>query len=400
MQDFSTRLTYLFQRYYSGGATVEEKTELMAMVQQSQSDEQLTDLLKKTWEESEDNQTIFTKEQSADIFRDIVSQAPDEAHSQEKNIFVPGKLYWWRYAAAAILLVCGLGVFYKFNSAVNPVGQMAPAPALTNDAAPGGNRATLTLADGSEIILDDAANGLLARQGSAEVRKSDDGQVIYNADKTTAQLNPNQMNTLATPKGGQYQIVLPDGSKVWLNASSSIRFPAVFAGHERKVEITGEVYFEVQKDRTRPFKVRFQENEIEVLGTSFNVMTYLDEPSSKTTLIEGAVSLVTRNSSKKLKPGQQAAISSAGNIKTSEVDIEEAIAWKKGLFYFRNESIEDVMKKAARWYDIQIEYRGAVPVRQFTGKVSMDVNISELLNMLNYAGMNCKIENKKVIISN
>jgi transmembrane sensor len=223
--------------------------------------------------------------------------------------------------------------------------------------------------------------------------------LVYNSTKTDQALSLNQINMLSTPKGGQYQIILPDGSKVWLNSSSSIKYPATFAENERKVEVTGEVYFEVTKDKSKPFRVIFDETEVEVLGTSFNVMAYKDDTTSRTTLVEGAVSLTNKHSNKRLKPGQQASVSSSGNITTQVVDIEEAIAWKKGLFYFRNANIQQIMKKAARWYDIEIRYEGAVPVRQFTGKVSMDVNISELLQMLNYAGVKCRMEDKKIIIS-
>lgn len=192
---------------------------------------------------------------------------------------------------------------------------------------------------------------------------------------------------------------MPDGSKVWLNASSSIRFPAFFDRNERKVEITGEVYFEVTKDKSKPFKVLFGDSEVEVLGTSFNIMAYEDESLSKTTLVEGSVKLKNSKENKQLSPGEQASINSGGHIVAGIVDVDEAIAWKSGLFYFRDAGIEEVMRQASRWYDIDIKYNGKIPVRQFTGKVSRNVNISELLNMLRYAGVNCRIEDNKVVVS-
>lgn len=395
MHDFSTRLAYLFQKYYSGDASAEETDELMALIREAQDDQQLSGLLKDAWENAAKRPGFFSQDESNTIFSNILEQTADG----DEDIEPLRRWYWWRYAAAAILVLVGLGALYKFNTESITQPKIASTE-LVNDVEPGGNRATLTLADGSTILLDSASNGVLATQAGARISKNSDGQLTYDAQNNGAAADPNQVNMLSTPKGGQYQITLPDGSKVWLNSSSSIRFPASFADNERSVAITGEVYFEVKKDKRRPFRVHFQDNEIEVLGTSFNVMAYQDEPSSRTTLIEGSVSLTNSNNRKKLTPGEQAAINGNGNIKTTQVDVDEVIAWKKGLFYFRDESIEQVMKKASRWYDIQVEYQGSIPLRQFTGKVSMDVNISELLNMLSYAGVNCKLENKKVIIAN
>lgn len=268
------------------------------------------------------------------------------------------------------------------------------------DLPPGGNRALLTLADGSTIVLDSAANGLLATQGKTQISKKEDGQLIYNSENKDNDQAVSQMNMLSTPKGGQYQIFLPDGSKVWLNALSSIKYPTAFSKNERKVEVTGEVFFEVQKDINRPFKVFFGETEVEVLGTSFNVTAYPEDATSRTTLVEGSISLTSSHIHKQLKPGDQASVGASGNITTQIVDVEEAIAWKKGLFYFRNAGIEQIMKKAARWYDIKVRYDGAIPAKRFTGKIPMDVNVSELLQMLNYAGVACRFEDNQVIVSN
>ncbi|SEJ39822.1 FecR family protein [Dyadobacter koreensis] len=399
MSEFSTRLTYLFNRYYCGEATSLETDELMAIIKEAKSNQELNELLQRAWDQTAGDQDFFSPQQSEKIFDSIISLATN-GHHEEEDMEPPvlRSFYWWRYAAAAIILIFGFGALYKFRSKseIQTVGLVQP---VTKDVPPGGNRAMLTLSDGSTIILDSAANGILARQGSTEVSKKENGQLVYNSSKQDNTKITNQINTLSTPKGGQYQIVLPDGSKVWLNSSSSIKFPAFFSKNERKVEVTGEVYFEVVKDKSKPFKVLFQDTEIEVLGTSFNVMAYRDEAFSKTTLIEGSVSLTNKNTNKRLRPGQQASVGRSGNITTEEVDIDEAIAWKKGLFFFRDASIAEVMKKAGRWYDVEIEYQGAIPVRQFTGKVSMDVNISELLTMLKYAGVNCRIDNKKIIIS-
>lgn len=399
MNEFSTRLIYLFDRYYTGEATVEETDELMSVIRSAKNDHQLNSLLEETWENLNSHGIFFTMEESDKIFGSIVQPQDHFVQDQEDDYQPNFQIsYWWRYAAAAILLVLGFGALYDFKS--NQEHQkISPVQVTVKDIRPGGNRALLTLADGSTIILDSAANGLLATQGDTKVSKKENGQLVYSSSKKDNAQSLSQINVLSTPKGGQYQIILPDGSKVWLNSSSSIRYPATFAKNERKVQVTGEVYFEVIKDKSKPFRVTFEETEVEVLGTSFNVMAYNDDSTSKTTLVEGSVSLTNNHHNKRLKPGQQASVGSSGKISMREVNIEEAIAWKKGLFYFRNAGIQQIMKKAARWYDIEIEYQGAIPVRQFTGKVSMDVNISELLQMLNYAGVRCRIENKKIIIS-
>ncbi|WP_439559540.1 FecR family protein, partial [Dyadobacter sp.] len=267
----------------------------------------------------------------------------------------------------------------------------------TADVKPGGNKALLTLSDGSAIALDQVESGFVARQGNAEIRKAQEGILVYNAkaDERTGTIS---MNTLSTPKGGQYQVRLPDGSKVWLNASSSIRFPSAFAASERKVEITGEAYFEVAKDKRKPFRVKFNQSEVLVLGTSFNIMAYPEEGASRTTLVEGSVDIKNVGQNARLKPGQQAAILATGQIKTKYTPVEEAVAWKNGEFYFQDASVEEVMRQLSRWYDVRINYNGKIPLKQFTGRVSRQVSLSEIVGMLRYAGVNCKLDNKQIII--
>jgi transmembrane sensor len=399
MNEFSTRLIYLFNLYYSGESTEGQTEELMSMIRAAKHDHQLNDLLEETYKNLSCHGIFFTKEESDKILDSIMeTTAGFEKDPEFDNQQKPRFSFLWRLSAAAVLLLMGFGAFYHFRFTKSPK-HIPVAKTAVKDLPPGGNRALLTLADGSTIVLDDAANGLLATQGSARISKKENGQLVYNDIKKDKAQSVSQMNMLSTPKGGQYQIILPDGSKVWLNSFSSIRYPAIFAANERKVEVTGEVYFEVKKDKSKPFRVSFDETEVEVLGTSFNVMAYKDDTTSRTTLVEGSVSLTNNHNNKHLKPGQQAWVGSSGKMTTHTVDVEEAIAWKKGLFYFRNANIQQVMKKASRWYDIDVRYEGAVPLRQFTGKVSMEVNISELLQMLNYAGVKCRLEDKTIIIS-
>ncbi|SKB46949.1 FecR family protein [Dyadobacter psychrophilus] len=392
MDNSEHRLEELFNRYYQGLATASEKEELMAFIRSAKHDAHLEKLLKNSWVNLDADENIFTAEKSNAMLSSIFDSAPKE-QTTTKVLHIG----WLRYAsAAAIFILVGLGIWWKLTS--DPATGIAHnTQPKTEDVRPGGAKALLTLSDGSAIELATAKSGFLTRQGAAEVSKSQDGVLVYNATPGNANAKVS-MNTLTTPKGGQYEMLLPDGSKVWLNASSSIRFPSVFPASERKVEITGEAYFEVARDKSRPFSVKFNKSEVQVLGTSFNIMAYPEEGPSKTTLVEGSVFIKNVNQNTKLKPGQQAAVLPTGKIKTQYIALDEAIAWKNGMFYFKDAGIEEVMRQLSRWYDVEVSYSGKIPVRQFTGRVSRNVNLSEVSGMLRYAGVNCRIEGSKMII--
>ncbi|MEB0250185.1 FecR domain-containing protein, partial [Mucilaginibacter sp. 5B2] len=267
------------------------------------------------------------------------------------------------------------------------------------DALPGGNKAVLTLANGKTIVLDNAENGTLAKEGTTLVKKTTDGQVIYNTNALAGDEAAPSINTISTPRGGQYQVVLPDGTQVWLNSASSLTFPTRFTGRSRQVKITGEAYFEVTKNTLMPFKVKTNRADIEVLGTHFNVMAYDDEVIMKTTLLEGAVSITSGTFSARLKPGQQAQIKSSGQNKIiNDVDVDDETAWKNGIFQFREVGIDAILRQAARWYDVPVTYNGKVPDKVFTGRISRNVKASVLLDILKYTGVNLKIEGNKIIV--
>ncbi|WP_031530167.1 FecR family protein [Dyadobacter crusticola] len=392
MDNTERRLQDLFDRYYHGNATDDEKQELMDLVRSGRYDALLEQYLKHNWLDQAGDDTLFTKEKSNAMLSAILDAASQSAAPEKKVV----RLNWLRYAAAAILLLTGFGIWYHVQNSREESNSIAEIPKST-DVKPGGNKALLTLSDGSAIALDQVESGFVARQGNAEIRKAQEGILVYNA-KTNERPGAVSINTLSTPKGGQYQVRLPDGSKVWLNASSSIRFPSVFAAAERKVEITGEAYFEVAKDKRKPFRVKFNESEVLVLGTSFNIMAYPEEGASKTTLVEGSVAIQNVGRNARLKPGQQAAILATGQIKTKYTPVEEAVAWKNGEFYFQEASVEEVMRQLSRWYDVRIKYNGKIPVKQFTGRISRQVGLSEIVGMLRYAGVNCSVENKQIII--
>lgn len=298
-------------------------------------------------------------------------------------------------AAAVILITLGAAAFLYLKNTSETTLAKTDNKQLINDVAPGGNKAVLTLADGSEIILDNAQNGALSQQGNTKILKLDAGQLSYKTDgtKTNGEV---LYNTIATPRGGQYQIILPDGSTVWLNAASSLRFPTAFVGKQRTVELTGEAYFEVKPlspptggEQKMPFIVHVNTPsgdggmDVQVLGTHFNVMAYTEEDAVRTTLLEGAVKVTKGAAVGLLKPGQQAKLNkTAGNIKISEADVEEVMAWKNGLFLFNNEGIKTIMRQISRWYDVDISFEGNIPDKNFTGQISRNNNLSQVLKML------------------
>ena len=313
---------------------------------------------------------------------------------------------WWRIpAAAAVFLLIASSIFFIFNPK-NKKQELAKTelnrPTPVNDIAPGGNKAVLTLSDGSSIVLDSAANGTLTQQGNIKVQKLDNGQLAYIVNgKQVTENDEAFYNTISTPRGGQYQVTLADGTQVWLNAASSIRFPVVFTGAERKVEITGEVYFEVSKNAAIPFKVKTAASEVEVLGTHFNVNAYDDEAAVKTTLLEGSVKIIAAGQPiKYLQPGQQSAINKQGTITVlNNADTEEVLAWKNGRFQFNSADLKSILRQISRWYDVDVVYKGNVNLH-FTGQLTRNDNVSKVFEELVLTGeVHFKIEGKKIIVT-
>jgi ferric-dicitrate binding protein FerR (iron transport regulator) len=313
----------------------------------------------------------------------------------------------WLYAAAVIFLVLVTGGGYLWmhrssSSGATIAGEKDVAKGFKSDRSPGGNKAVLTLADGSTIVLDSAHNGLLSQQGNSKVQKLDSGQLAYEIAASLKQPAASEAtyNTITTPRGGQYQVVLSDGSKVWINAASSLRFPTSFSGKGREVELKGEAYFEIKENKAMPFKVKVsQGEEVEVLGTHFNIMAYEDEPVVKTTLLEGRIKVTAGVTSKMVKPGQQVQINAKGElVLVGDVDVEEAVAWKNGYFQFHIADIETVMRQLTRWYDIDVYYESRKPEGHFLGEISRNNNLSDVLKMLEVNGVHFRMEGKKLIV--
>ncbi|WP_069659974.1 FecR family protein [Arcticibacter eurypsychrophilus] len=316
-------------------------------------------------------------------------------------------------AAAVVLLVLSFGAYQYIQINFSQKNQIVSTK--FKDINPGGNKAILTLSDGSQIILNKEKKGLLANRGNIAIRNDQDGQVVFqilkggHADADSRNL---AYNTISTPKGGQYMIILPDGTRVWLNAASSLKFPAQFSGRTRKVELTGEAYFEVKTIIAKkghdkmPFIVHTiceegdrREQEIRVLGTHFNINAYADEAVSKTTLLEGSVRVtqLATHTTRLLHPGQQAKV--AHDIQLSNVDTEEVLAWKNGYFVFENENIGSIMRKISRWYNVDIEYKGNIQNKRFGGTISKFKNVSEVLKIMELTGViHFGIEERRITV--
>jgi len=310
-----------------------------------------------------------------------------------------GNLYqlrkWGRWAAAAVLAAAVAGAFFWLKPAkTKGTGAIHMAQ---KEVPPGGNKAILTLADGTMVVLDSAGTGPIARQGNSTIVKKADGQIEYDVKGLAGEKV--MINTMQTPRGGQYQLTLPDGTKVWLNSESSISYPAVFLGGERNVKITGEAYFEVTGDPRRPFKVELNgSSSIEVLGTHFNINAYADEPAMKATLLEGSIRLKNDGSSALLAPGDQAQIGRTIQVH-KDADLDKVVAWKNGLFNFNHSDLPEVMRQLARWYDMDVVYDGAVPDFRFRGKLSKDLSLSQVLRILEAVDVHFNIVGKTIRVS-
>jgi len=295
-------------------------------------------------------------------------------------------------AAASLLIAIAIFVLLKDSrSAVSP-----PVAAAGRQIMPGRNTATLTLASGRQILLDSAANGDLVQQSGARLVKEDSGSISYQASGKTENL---AYNTLSTPRSGEFQLTLADGSRVWLNNASSLRYPTAFNGDHRVVELTGEAYFEIAPRSSQPFVVRVGGESIEVLGTSFNVMAYADEAGTQTTLLTGAVRVSAGGASVQLKPDDQSLFDGTGGLEVLHgVPSRDIVSWKDGFFYFGRASFAAVMRQLARWYDVDVVYEGKAPEMEFGGKIDRSLPLNELLRFLDKNQIRFRLEGRKLIV--
>lgn len=388
------KLHFLFNLYITGQIDNEQERELMGLISANESDDEIRTIIRECFDNLPE--TYSMNEQSADrIFENICRKRAVTTLWVKRS---KGEKVFRAVTAVAAVLLIALSVFiFREPEEVEVINQIVKIekpiekPLYKNDIRPGGNKAILTLADGSKVVLDDAKEGKLGKQGMATIIKLDSGRVAYNLNSPDATGNGNALyNTISTPKGGKFTVTLPDGTTVWMNASTTLKFPTSFEGKERRVDLTGEAYFEVATNPERPFIVIAGNSRVKVCGTHFNVMAYPEEMLSRTTLLEGCVEVspvkvagaIADNSVVTLTPGQQACMDKGSVIEVVDADPEEVIAWKNGLFIFKNENIESIMLKISRWYGVDIIYDESYKSSTFTGKVSRSENVSGVLRML------------------
>ena len=420
----STDLNILIEQYLTQEQSPETQEQLLQVILSPQYRGELELLMQQQYD-----QDAFTDAEDIDLReklfaaiwttqQSVVSSAPgnlsvDVSSPVRRIHFLPSGFF--RYAAAIILAIGLAALAYLLTIHKKSEQTLADVKDhIQTDIAPGGDRAILTLADGSKIILDSAADGQLATQGGVQVIKLANGQIAYDL-RGLASKNA-MWNTINTPRGGQYRVTLPDGTKVWLNAASSITFPAAFTGNKREVKIDGEVYFEVTPNKQQPFMVNVDgRSSVEVLGTSFNVNAYRDEENINTTLLEGSVAVSLPGAMKQqdnanmqtrtvLKPGQQARIAastaqkSPSGIVIINADTGKVVAWKNGAFNFENTSLEEGMRQLARWYDLEIVYPKGVPDIKFGGKMSRSVTLASMLQALKDAKINIQLSGERKLL--
>ncbi len=389
-----TNLEILFKKYADGSASKEEVEELLNCFQEDQNKNEINLLI----DQFLSNNSFATTTKSIEERRRILESKEfllSEIRTQKPKVTSIGTTKWRVViAAASVMLIASLIFIYHRNQDSTTDNKLAIA-----DIQPGSNKAILTLSDGRKISLTDAKNGALVEQAGAKISKTDEGTIVYNASAKSG----TAYNSIETPKGGEYKVVLPDGSKVWLNAASSIKYPLSFSAFkERRIELIGEAYFEVVHNKAMPFRVVANGQTVEVLGTHFNINSYADEKKTTTTLEEGSVKVYSNNQAKIIKPGEQTVLGKDGDINVQDADMQTALAWKNGKIRFKDADIKTIMRQVSRWYNLEVEYQGEITQRSFNGGVSRTSNLSSLLKILELNNIHFEIEtngsNKKLIV--
>ncbi|NIG57533.1 FecR family protein [Chitinophaga sp. Cy-1792] len=380
------RLEYLFNKYLQKKHTAAEKEELFELIARAEHDTALKYLIDEALLHA-DLEMAMPAAKAQDIYSLIVQTAAPVK-------VVPMHRGRWKYAAAAAVLLAIVGSTYLFRSR-EPVPPKNTGMQYAMDVAAAKQGAILTLADGSQVTLDSAGNGLIAMQQGKKV-VLDNGEIKYDGNASGATVAWNQMTT---PRGRQFRLVLPDGTKVWMNAASSLKYPTEFSGNERLVEASGEVYFEVAKMAAQPFRVKLADSsQVQVLGTAFNIHNYKEEPTTRITLLEGSVLVNNAGQRQLLKPGQQATVSQ-GTMQLVAADTSQVVAWKNGDFDFNDMDLPYVLNEISRWYDVEIIYEGKMPVRKFGGGMQRNLSLQQVLNLLEKAQVNFRLtKDRKLII--
>lgn len=386
----------LFERLLEGKLSPHETSQLLDWLNRDENAGEAATIIS-----SRLNRQVSEEEITPEVMNALQARLPLilNAPQREKRGAVRQLQPWFKYAAAAVLIITISFFIRSILQKPVPVNTSTEKPiAATTDIAPGSQGAVLTLADGRKVVLDSLGNGTISLQTGAEVRLKD-GRLVY--DPVAATEEQMVYNSISTPKGRQFQLILPDGTKVWLNAASSLKYPTHFSGNERKVEIKGEAYFEVAKNAQKPFIVTLPQGaEVRVSGTHFNINAYDNEPAMKTTLLEGSVkvSAIGNAQSAMLKPGEQAVLTADSRFTIAGADVEKVMAWKNGVFNFEDATLQEVMHQLERWYDIEVVYETGIPKLEFVGKMGRDLSLSNVLRGLEISKVHCRLEGRKLIV--
>lgn len=381
-------LRALFDKYINRQCSAEEVKQLVTLLQEAKAEDALSEPMEMLWEQIRTEKRTYAVDWTR-IYKTVTGQAKVVKLSKLKR-------YWW---AAAVVIICvlGIGGYFVFHQPKQPqpIGVSQP-----NDVQPpSGTKAVIVLATGEKVVLDSTANGTLIKQGGANLVKSSETEIVYQTGANNQQ-QVTEYNTLFNPRGSKViSVTLNDGTKVWLNSESSLKYPTVFTGSTREVEITGEAYFEVTHNEKMPFKVKKGDVEVTVLGTEFNVNTYPDEKNIKVTLVRGSVKVAANNNFVTIRPGEQAEVVAGSTPVTHEsVNIEEVLAWKNGIFSYTNSDLETIMRQMARWYNVEVVYKDKINDR-YTVNVPRTVPLSQLFKFIEMSGgVHFEIEGTKVTV--
>lgn len=380
-------ITYLISNFLQGTLTPEESEELRVFLETPANRDLFIEITGQLVTYDEQDMPAFDEQMLPMLTRilDVDRSLP----TPRKGILA--RLRYWP-AAAAVILLAGTALWFLSRQQPDPAHILVQQD-RQQDIMPGSNKAILTLSDGSTVTLDSTGNQVI-RQGSTTVYRHN-GQLQYESKQTPA--GP-VFNTLATPRGGQYQVVLPDGTKVWLNAASRLRYPVVFNDGTRTVDLEGEAYFETVKDAHRPFIVKAGNTSVQVLGTSFDIMAYADEKQLEATLLTGAIKVAVADKSHLLHPGQQAVVTGGKPVSIATVNTEAVVAWKNGYFSFADADLGTVMRQLSRWYDVEITYRNGIPPGTFSGEIGRGLTLEQALKILEQTNVHFTIEGKRIVI--
>jgi transmembrane sensor len=375
LENHEQSLTQLYQDFLAGRISPEQALELKKLFG-SEDESTLRELVAEALNnpDSKSNSIIDEQKRLDSIYTKVKFEIAQE--DKKQRIGRQFGLYTIVFVAAISLAVMGTLLYLNRSKSV----QQQTITAFS-DVLPGSNKAMLVLSDGRKVSLTEAADGMIDQRIDGVVSKTRDGQLVYTS--TSNNQAPLKYNTVATPNGGQYQVVLPDGTKVWLNAASSLTYPVSFgASKERRVELVGEAYFEVAHNKAQPFRVATAGQTVEVLGTHFNVNSYANEKKTTTTLEQGSVKVISGDQVRLIKPGEETLLYPNGKIELKQADLQTTLAWKEGRILFRDADIQTIMRQVSRWYDLEIIYSGTMPERKFNGGVARTANLSSLLKIL------------------